>query len=158
MEETRGQRGGGGEAMDAAAIPPFDGTGNLPPGIYRAPLDAIEARFCMGEVRVHWGQVLREIVALAQSTGSVEAIYIFGSFVTDKAAPADLDLFVVMAADFTSEPVGGRPRSLFDRSRAALVWGICLYWMTAQTDRTPFLAAWQLRRDGGVRGMVEIQW
>jgi hypothetical protein len=49
--------------MDAVAIPPFDGTGNLPPGIYRATLDAIEARFCTGEVRVHWGQVLREVIA-----------------------------------------------------------------------------------------------
>jgi predicted nucleotidyltransferase len=102
--------------------------------------------------------VLREVVALAQSTGCVEAMYIFGSFVTAKAAPADLDLFVIMAADFVSERVEGRARLLFDRSRAALVWGICLYWMTAQTDRTPFLAAWQLRRDGGLRGIVEIQW
>jgi hypothetical protein len=78
--------------------------------------------------------------------------------VTDNVAPADLDLFVIMAADFASERVEGRARLLFDRPRAALVWGICLYWMTAQTDRTPFLAAWQLRRDGGTRGIVEIQW
>jgi adenylate cyclase len=144
--------------MDAAAIPALDATGNLPLGIYRATLDAIQARFCTGEVRAHWGQVLREVVALVQSTERVEAMYIFGSFVTAKAAPADLDLFVIMAADFTSERVEGRARLLFDRSRAALVWGICLYWMTAQTDRTPFLAAWQLRRDGGLRGIVEIQW
>ena len=144
--------------MDATAIPAFDATGNLPPGIYRATLDAIEARFCTGEVRVHWGQVLREVVALAQSTGHVEAIYIFGSFVTAKVAPADLDLFVIMTADFVSERVEGRARLVFDRPRAALVWGICLYWMTAQTDWTPFLAAWQLRRDGGTRGIVEIAW
>ena len=39
--------------MDAAAIPAFDATGNLPPGIYRATLDAIQARFGTGEVRVH---------------------------------------------------------------------------------------------------------
>jgi len=144
--------------MEAAAMPAFDATGNLPPGIYRATLDAIQARFGTGEVRAHWGQVLREVVALAQSTGCVEAMYIFGSFVTAKAVPADLDLFVIMAADFVSERVEGRARLLFDRSRAALVWGICLYWMTAQTDRTPFLVAWQLRRDGGLRGIVEIQW
>ena len=112
--------------MDTAAIPAFDGTGNLPPELYRATLDAIQTRFC-------------------------------GSFVTAKVAPADLDLFVIMAADFASERVEGWARLLFDRSRAALVWGICLYWITAQTDRTPFLAAWQLRRDGGTRGIVEIQ-
>ncbi|MBM3226259.1 MAG: hypothetical protein FJZ47_21045 [Candidatus Tectomicrobia bacterium] len=91
--------------MKAAAIPAFDATGNLPAGIYCATLDAIQDRFCTGEVRAHWGQVLREVVALAQSTGGVEAMYIFGSFVTAKAAPADLDLFVVMTADFVSERV-----------------------------------------------------
>ena len=98
--------------MEAAAIPAFDATGNLPPGIYRATLDAIQARFGTGEVRAHWGQVLREVVALTQSTGCVEAMYIFGSFVTAKAAPADLDLFVIMAADFVSERVEGRARLL----------------------------------------------
>ena len=49
--------------MDAAAMPPFDGTGNVPPGIYRAMLDASEARFCPSAVRGHWGQVWREVVA-----------------------------------------------------------------------------------------------
>jgi len=53
--------------MKAAAMPAFDATGNLPAGIYRATLDAIQDRFCMGEVRAHWGQVLREVVALAYS-------------------------------------------------------------------------------------------
>ena len=60
--------------MEAAAIPAFDATGDLPPGIYRATLDAIQARFCTGEVRAHWGQVLREVVALVQSTERVEAM------------------------------------------------------------------------------------
>ena len=39
-----------------------------------------------------------------------------------------------------------------------MVWGSCIYWITARTDRAPFLAAWQLRRDGGQRGIVEVQW
>jgi len=143
--------------MEAAAIPAFDATGNLPPGIYRATLEEIQTRFCTGDVRAHWGNVLRDVVALARSTGRVEAIYIFGSFVTAKPAPADLDLFMIMSSDFASETVEGRARLLFDRSRAALVWGICLYWITARTDRTPFIAAWQLRRDGGSRGIVEVQ-
>jgi hypothetical protein len=100
---------------------------------------------------------MRKVELVARSTGRVEAIYIFGSFVTAKPAPADLDLFMIMSSDFASETVEGRARLLFDRSRAALVWGICLYWITARTDRTPFIAAWQLRRDGGSRGIVEVQ-
>ena len=65
--------------------------------------------------------------------------------------------FLVMSRDFSIDEVEGRARLLFDRSRAAIVWGICIYWITARTDRTPFLAAWQLRRDGGRRGIVEVQ-
>ena len=144
--------------MDAAEIPAFDATGNLPPGIYRATLEEILRRFGVGDVRAHWGHVLREILTLVRHTGQVEAVYIFGSFVTSKPAPADLDVFLVMALDFSSNAVEGRARMLFDRSRAALVWGICVYWITARTDRMPFLAAWQLRRDGGSRGIVEVQW
>ena len=144
--------------MVSSGLPAFDETGNLPPGIYRASLEEICTRFCHGDVREHWGNVLRDVLALAQSTGYLEAAYIFGSFITAKATPADVDLFLVMSGNFSSNTVAGRACLLFDRSRAAMVWGICLYWITAHTDRAPFLAAWQLRRDGGHRGIVEVQW
>jgi hypothetical protein len=68
-----------------------------------------------------------------------------------------VDLFLVMSRDFSIDEVEGRAHLLFDRSRAAIVWGICIYWITARTDRTPFLAAWQLRREGGRHGIVEVQ-
>lgn len=82
---------------------------------------------------------------------------IFGSVVTAKVTPADVDLLLVMSGDFASNLVEGRACLLFDPSRAAMVWGICLYWLTARTARAPFLAAWQLRCDGGSRGMVAGQ-
>jgi hypothetical protein len=144
--------------LTPSALPAFDGTGNLPPGIYQVSTQEIISRFCQGEVREHWGHVLQEILGLARSTEQLEAVYIFGSFVTAKTAPADLDLFLVMSSDFSSNAVEGRARLVFDRSRAAIVWGSCIYWITARTDRAPFLAAWQLRRDGGQRGIVEVQW
>jgi len=142
----------------SSGLPAFDETGNLPPGVYRAALEEILTRFCYGDVREHWGHVLEDVLALARSTGYLEAAYIFGSFITAKATPADVDLFLVMSGDFSSNTVEGRACLLFDRSRAAMVWGICLYWITTRTDRAPFLAAWQLRRDGGHRGIVEVQW
>jgi len=116
----------------------------------------IVARFCSGEIRERWKSILREVIALAGRTESLEAAYIFGSFVTAKAAPADIDLFLVMSRDFSSNHVVGRARLLFDRSRAAIVWGICIHWITARTDRAPFLETWQLRRSGGQQGIVEV--
>ena len=116
----------------------------------------IVSRFCGGEIRAHWKSILREVIALAKSTESLEAANIFGSFVTAKAAPADIDLFLVMSRDFSSNQVVGRTRLLVDRSRAAIVWGICIYWITARTDRTHFLETWQLRRSGKPQGIVEV--
>jgi hypothetical protein len=141
----------------ASGIPPFDELGYLPPGVYRGSLEEIFSRFCCGEVRQHWGNILREVIALAKSTARLETAYLFGSFVTAKVAPSDVDLFLVMSRDFSIDEVEGRARLLFDRSRAAIVWGICIYWITARTDRTPFLTAWQLRREGGLRGIVEVE-
>ena len=117
--------------MTASALPAFDGTGNLPPGIYQISIQEIVSRFCQGEVREHWGHVLQEILRLARSTEQLEA-YIFGSFVTAKTAPADLDLFLVMSSDFSSNAVEGRARLVSDRSRAAMVWGSCIYWITVR--------------------------
>lgn len=117
----------------------------------------IVGRFCEGEIRERWTSILREVIALARSTENLEAAYIFGSYVTAKVAPADIDLFLVMSRDFSSSLVVGRARLLFDRSRAAIVWGICIYWITARTDRTPFLETWQLTRSGGQQGIVEVE-
>jgi len=144
--------------LTSPALPAFDEIGNLPPGIYQVSLQEIVSRFCQGEAREHWGHVLQEILGLARITEQLEAMYIFGSFVTAKTAPADLDLFLVMSSNFSSNTVEGRARLLFDRSRATMVWGSCIYWITARTDRAPFLATWQLRRDGGQRGIVEVRW
>ena len=138
-------------------IPSLEDGGDLPPGIHRATAEELISRFGQGEVREHWGTIRREILDLAKGTGKLEAVYSFGSFVTAKEAPADVDLFLVMANDFTSDEDVGRARLLFDRSRAAIVWGVCLYWVTARTDRTLFLETWQVRRDGGRRGIVEVE-
>lgn len=138
-------------------IPSFDATGDLPPGIHRVALEELLSHFGQGEVREHWGHILREVLALAKGMDKLQAIYVFGSFVTAKEAPADVDLFLVMASDFTSDEAVGRARLLFDRSRAAIVWGVCIYWITARTDREAFLEAWQLRREGGRRGIVEVE-
>jgi hypothetical protein len=67
------------------------------------------------------------VIALAKGTERLETAYRFGSFVTAKVAPADVDLFLVMSRDFSINDVEGRARLLFDRSRAAIVWGICIY-------------------------------
>jgi predicted nucleotidyltransferase len=100
--------------------------------------------------------VLREIVRLAERTGQLDSIYVFGSFVTSKEEPADLDIFLVMTANFSVSMAEGRAKPIFERSRAAIVFGACIYWITARTDPSPFLEAWQKDRDGNLKGIVEV--
>ena len=102
-------------------------------------------------MRQHWGNILREVIALAKSTERLETAYLFGSFVTAKAAPADIDLFLVMSRDFSISEVEGRARLLFDSSRAAIVWG---YTSTGSRHARIARHSWQLGNSGGIVGDV----
>ncbi len=65
-------------------IPEFDENGYLPPGIYPASLDEVEARFAGGsEIRCAEMESLRWLVELAKKAG-VRRLIINGSFVTNR--------------------------------------------------------------------------
>lgn len=70
-------------------IPPFEDNGYLPPGIHRATLDEIGARFGReSELREVQMESIRWLVDLAKRAG-VERLIINGSFVTDVPEPND---------------------------------------------------------------------
>jgi hypothetical protein len=72
-------------------IPPFDELGFLPPGIYPATLNEIEARFGRSsELRRVQMDSVRWMVDLA-IRANVERIILNGSFVTDIIEPNDVD-------------------------------------------------------------------
>ena len=72
-------------------IPPFNEHGYLPPGIHRASLDEIEARFGLEpELRRVQMESLRWLVEIAQRAG-VERLIVNGSFATDEFEPNDVD-------------------------------------------------------------------
>ncbi len=80
-------------------IPPFEDNGYLPPGIHRATMDEIEARFG-GESKLRRVQMgsLRWLVGLANRAG-VERLVINGSFVTDALEPNDVDCVLLIDPD-----------------------------------------------------------
>ena len=72
-------------------IPPYDESGFLPPGIYPAALDEIEARFGrQSELRRVQMESVRWMVELAVRAG-VQRIVLNGTFVTDIIEPNDVD-------------------------------------------------------------------
>ena len=81
-------------------IPPFNDEGYLPPGLHRATLDDINARFGReSELRRVQMESLRWLIELARRAG-VLRIVVNGSFVTDKLEPNDVDCLLLIAAGF----------------------------------------------------------
>ena len=77
--------------------PAFTDQGDLPPGLHTASLEDIIQRFGAGNPqRLLVGRRLRHIHRLAASTDAVGRFIIFGSFVTAKLHPNDVDIFMIM--------------------------------------------------------------
>jgi predicted nucleotidyltransferase len=86
------------------SLPTFEEDGNLPPGIHQATLDEIIARFGnSNRQRQNVSDTLRHIYRLASATGHLQRFIIFGSYVTKKPAPHDIDIVLVMDAQFSLE-------------------------------------------------------
>jgi hypothetical protein len=141
-------------------LPDFNSEGDLPPGIHEAPLADIIARLSAGgaERQTVTANLLR-IHHLVQATGRLERFVIFGSFVTAKLNPKDVDIFLVMAEDFEVDDYTGETRAVFSHGEAQRLFGASVFWATRQTSQTlleDLLMAWQTKRDQTQRGIVEV--
>jgi uncharacterized protein DUF6932 len=82
-------------------LPEFNEYGSLPEGIHRATEQELFTRFATTSARRQWlGERLREVLTTAKATGKLHRLILWGSFVTAKDVPEDLDLLLIMAADF----------------------------------------------------------
>lgn len=81
-------------------LPDLDEHGNLPPGIHRCSIDEVVARFGHGSLdRQLETAELRALVEWAREEGVLRLI-LGGSYVSDKAAPNDVDAVVLPGADY----------------------------------------------------------
>lgn len=86
-------------------IPSCNDDGYLPPGIHRATLEEIAARFGQeSELRRAQMESLRWLVELAWRAG-VQRIIVNGSFVTDKLEPNDVDCVLLIGPEFPRDAV-----------------------------------------------------
>ena len=83
----------------------------------------------------------------------------FGSFVTAKREPADVDVFMLMEDGFDMGQLGGEARILFDHSAAQAHFGASVFWLrrvAALGGEEQTIAGWEIKRDGTRRGIIEI--
>lgn len=141
-------------------LPPLNDEGELPPGVHAASIGEVLARFGTGgpKRRVVALRVER-IHQLVMATGQVHRFLIFGSFATSKAAPNDVDVFLLMKDTFNLSGISGEARIIFDHAGAEAHFGASVFWMrrlSAIPNEAEVVAHWQGRRNGGRRGIVEI--
>ncbi len=96
-------------------LPEFNEAGDLPPGIHVATLAEVMARFGSSNVaRRVVGKRFQDIYDVARSTGHLARMIVYGSFVTAKPEPNDVDVFLVMDELFEVSDFSGAIRLLFD--------------------------------------------
>jgi len=141
-------------------LPPIAQTGDLPQGVHRASLREVLNHFGEGTVqRKLVGMRLRRVYELAAGTDHLKRFIVFGSFVTAKAEPNDVDLFLVMDDTFDLSQVTGEARLVFDHPATQAHFGASVFWLrrlAALPNEEEAILSWQLKRDGTRRGIVDI--
>jgi len=83
-----------------------------------------------------------------------------GSFVTSKEFPGDLDLFMVMTADFDLEKANAKARPLFDYAQAKISFNSDVFWAKSSIGEETlemWLETYQMTREFEPRGIVEVR-
>ena len=142
-------------------IPEFNIDGNLPKGIHSVIETEFLDRFATSSPRRKWlGERVKEIFALAKSTGKVEHIFVWGSFVTAKESPNDVDILLVMSEDFQLVDEPEERKYLFDYIRARVRFNADVFWSKASIGEDTlslWLETYQLAKDFKRRGIVEVK-
>ena len=142
-------------------LPTVTVTGELPPGIHSAGWDEIEKQFGRGsESRARAFGKLRLLYELASRTRCLARFLVFGSFASGEPAPRDVDVVLVMAENFRPEDAGRESRTLFSHPDAEARFGASVFWvrqgMLTEVEMQEYFATWQMKRDGTLRGMLEV--
>ena len=102
---------------------------------------------------------LEHIYTLAAQTGHLARLIIFGSFVTNKPDPGDIDIFLLMEDTFDVSQLSGEIALIFDHIATQNYEGASIFWirrLAALDGEGATVAYWQLKRDGAQRGIVEV--
>mgnify|MGYP003393828916 CR=1 FL=1 len=143
-------------------LPQLNSAGELPAGVHQATMTELLTQFGSGTPqRQAVTARLCRIYALAHATGKLERLVVFGSYITAKAAPNDIDVVLVMRNDFDVSTYDEETRILFDHTRAEAAFGASVFWVRPALllleTLEEFIAHWQVTRNQTRRGIVEVR-
>lgn len=141
-------------------FPTFNENGDLPVGIYKATLQEVIDHFGKGSLqRQLVSSRLKKIYNLAKITGKLSRFIIYGSFITSKENPNDVDVFLVMANDFMKDDYKGDVLRIFEHLQTENKMKASIFWMLEMSiavNEKIFIEGWQNTRDNTKRGIVEV--
>jgi hypothetical protein len=142
------------------ALPSFNEEGDLPLGVHPSTLAEVLDRFGQGSIRRRAvADRLKRLYHLASSTGHLARFVVFGSFVTAKVEPNDVDVVLLMEDTFDLASVKDEAALVFQHMEADAHFGASVFWVRrsgAIGGEQAMIEYWQVRREGGQRGIVEI--
>lgn len=110
--------------------PEYDSNGDLPVGVHQATLaDVIEHFGQGGFQRQAVAQRLTRIYDLTRSTEQVARFIVYGSFITAKPSPNDVDVFLLMEDSFDSNQLSGEAAVVFDHMACQNLEGASVFWV-----------------------------
>ena len=140
--------------------PQFDSNGDLPIGVHQATITEVIKHFGTNTLqRQIIARRLQRIYNLVWGTGQLAKFVVFGSFVTAKPDPNDVDIFMLMEDTFDLNQVTGAAAIIFDHMSAQNAQGASIFWirrMAAIGGEQAALDHWQIKRDQTRRGIVEV--
>lgn len=141
-------------------FPEFNENGDLPVDIYKATFAEVIEHFGKGSLQRQIVALrLRKIYDLANGTGKLTRFIIYGSFVTSKENPNDVDVFLVMKDDFSKNDYTGDVRKIFEHLETENKIKASIFWMlemSVAVNEKIFIEGWQNKRDETKRGIVEV--
>ncbi len=141
-------------------LPKFESNGDLPEGLHQVAFDEVLAYFGSGSPqRDSVTKILTHIYSAVLATGQLERFIIYGSYITAKPDPQDVDIFLVMAQDFDFDRLSGETRLNFSHNESQHKLGASIFWVTSGTSLANIdflIAGWQTKRDKTLRGIVEV--
>ena len=141
-------------------LPEFNEHGNLPAGLHMATEEEVWARFVTSSARRKWlGERLRDVIGTAKAIGKLQRLILWGSFVTAKEAPNDLDVLLIMTTDFDVVQLPEPLRLLFDYPQARIRFRADVFWTKASLPAETldvWLDTYQTGKDYQRRGIVEV--
>ena len=106
-------------------LPDFTPDGYLPHGIYAASLAEVVKRFgTASPARNRQAELLRQIVEAAKNYPTIKRVLLWGSFITTKLEPADLDYSIIVSIDHGQTILHSDHRRFFRPLEARVYYGV----------------------------------